>query len=219
MIKNGRRGSMSGRLTVKGVQGHIAYPHLAKNPMHLALPALAELAHAGMGLGQRILSSPPAGRSATSTAAPARQRDPGRGRDRFQFPLLAPNPRPKACRSACTRCSTATASTTSWTGWSAACPSSPRRASWSSAVQDAIRAETGIETELSTTRRHQRRPLHLAHLPAGDRVRAGERQHPQDRRAHRGRRHRAAEEHLPAHAGETGSRALNTDSRTQESPA
>ena len=44
MIKNGRRGSMSGRLTVKGVQGHIAYPQLAKNPIHLATPALAELA-------------------------------------------------------------------------------------------------------------------------------------------------------------------------------
>jgi len=43
-IKNGRRGSLSGRLRVKGVQGHVAYPHLAKNPVHLAAPALAELA-------------------------------------------------------------------------------------------------------------------------------------------------------------------------------
>jgi succinyl-diaminopimelate desuccinylase len=43
MIKNGRRGTMSGKLTVKGVQGHIAYPQLAKNPIHLAAPALAEL--------------------------------------------------------------------------------------------------------------------------------------------------------------------------------
>ncbi|MEO8387530.1 succinyl-diaminopimelate desuccinylase [Polaromonas sp.] len=43
MIKNGRRGTMSGKLTVKGVQGHIAYPHLAKNPIHLFAPALAEL--------------------------------------------------------------------------------------------------------------------------------------------------------------------------------
>ena len=42
-IKNGRRGSLSGRLVVKGVQGHIAYPQLAKNPIHLAAPALAEL--------------------------------------------------------------------------------------------------------------------------------------------------------------------------------
>ena len=43
MIKNGRRGTMSGKLTVKGIQGHIAYPHLAKNPIHLVAPALAEL--------------------------------------------------------------------------------------------------------------------------------------------------------------------------------
>ena len=43
-IKNGRRGSLSGTLRVRGVQGHVAYPHLAKNPVHLALPALTELA-------------------------------------------------------------------------------------------------------------------------------------------------------------------------------
>jgi succinyl-diaminopimelate desuccinylase len=43
-IKNGRRGSLSGALRVKGVQGHVAYPHLVKNPVHLAAPALAELA-------------------------------------------------------------------------------------------------------------------------------------------------------------------------------
>ena len=44
MVKNGRRGSLSGTLTVKGIQGHIAYPHLAKNPIHMAAPAIAELA-------------------------------------------------------------------------------------------------------------------------------------------------------------------------------
>ncbi len=43
-IKNGRRGSLNGRLVVKGVQGHVAYPHLARNPVHQALPALAEMA-------------------------------------------------------------------------------------------------------------------------------------------------------------------------------
>ena len=43
MIKNGRRGTMSGKLTVKGIQGHIAYPHLADNPIHRLAPALAEL--------------------------------------------------------------------------------------------------------------------------------------------------------------------------------
>lgn len=44
MIKNGRRGSLSGTLKVKGIQGHIAYPHLVKNPIHMAAPAIAELA-------------------------------------------------------------------------------------------------------------------------------------------------------------------------------
>jgi len=44
MIKNGRRGSLSGLLTVKGVQGHVAYPHLARNPVHEVAAAIAELA-------------------------------------------------------------------------------------------------------------------------------------------------------------------------------
>lgn len=43
-IKNGRRGSLSGRLVVRGIQGHVAYPQLARNPVHQAAPALAELA-------------------------------------------------------------------------------------------------------------------------------------------------------------------------------
>jgi len=44
VVKNGRRGSLNGKLMVKGVQGHVAYPHLADNPVHRAAPALAELA-------------------------------------------------------------------------------------------------------------------------------------------------------------------------------
>ena len=43
VIKNGRRGSLGGTLIIKGVQGHIAYPHLARNPIHIAAPALSEL--------------------------------------------------------------------------------------------------------------------------------------------------------------------------------
>ena len=45
IVKNGRRGSLTGDLVVKGIQGHVAYPHLAKNPIHDAAPALAELAN------------------------------------------------------------------------------------------------------------------------------------------------------------------------------
>lgn len=44
VVKNGRRGSLNARLLIKGKQGHVAYPHLARNPIHLAAPALAELA-------------------------------------------------------------------------------------------------------------------------------------------------------------------------------
>jgi succinyl-diaminopimelate desuccinylase len=44
VVKNGRRGSIGGTLTVRGKQGHVAYPHLARNPIHLVAPALAELA-------------------------------------------------------------------------------------------------------------------------------------------------------------------------------
>ena len=43
-LKHGRRGSLSGKLVVRGIQGHVAYPHLVKNPIHLLAPALAELA-------------------------------------------------------------------------------------------------------------------------------------------------------------------------------
>ena len=43
-VKNGRRGSLNARLLIRGLQGHVAYPHLARNPIHLAAPALAELA-------------------------------------------------------------------------------------------------------------------------------------------------------------------------------
>ena len=50
-IKNGRRGSLTGRLWVQGVQGHVAYPQRAKNPVHLAAPALAELAAAEWDAG------------------------------------------------------------------------------------------------------------------------------------------------------------------------
>jgi succinyl-diaminopimelate desuccinylase len=54
MIKNGRRGTMSGRLTVKGIQGHIAYPHLARNPIHLLAPALADLVKVEWDKGNRF---------------------------------------------------------------------------------------------------------------------------------------------------------------------
>lgn len=66
MVKNGRRGTLSGKLTIKGVQGHIAYPQLASNPIHLFAPALAELTAISWDKGNDFFS-PPAGKSAIST--------------------------------------------------------------------------------------------------------------------------------------------------------
>jgi succinyl-diaminopimelate desuccinylase len=70
MMKNGRRGSLHGRLRVNGVQAHIAYPHLGRNPIHLAAPAIAELAATVWDEGNEYFPPPP-GRSPTCTAAPA----------------------------------------------------------------------------------------------------------------------------------------------------
>lgn len=53
VIKNGRRGSLGARLTIHGVQGHVAYPHLARNPVHEAMPALAKLASVKWDRGNR----------------------------------------------------------------------------------------------------------------------------------------------------------------------
>ncbi len=72
----------------------------------------------------------------------------------------------------------------------------------SEALAAAIEAEMRAAARAVDHRRHLRRPLHRAHLPAGGRVRPAQRHHPQDRRACRGGQHRAAEEHLPPHAGD-----------------
>jgi len=54
VVKNGRRGSSTGFLKVKGIQGHVAYPHLAKNPIHLAAPALSELSQTSWDNGNEF---------------------------------------------------------------------------------------------------------------------------------------------------------------------
>ncbi len=70
MIKNGRRGTLSGKLIVRGVQGHIAYPHLARNPIHLAAPAIAELAAMRWDEGNDYFPADDVAGARTSTPAP-----------------------------------------------------------------------------------------------------------------------------------------------------
>ena len=149
-IKNGRRGSLSGRLVVKGVQGHVAYPHLARNPIHELAPALTELTqtqwdsgndyfpattfqvsnvHAGTGAGNVIPGQAVVdfnlrfASSSTPDSIEARIEDILH-RHRLDFELV-------------------------WT--LNARPFLTERGELSRAVTEAIRAETGIEPELSTT--------------------------------------------------------------------
>ncbi len=103
MIKNGRRGTLSGTLTVKGVQGHVAYPHLARNPIHLAAPALAELAATRWDDGNEYFppttwqcSNIHAGTGATNVI-------PGALELHVQFPLLRRRARASRCGSASRR--------------------------------------------------------------------------------------------------------------------
>jgi succinyl-diaminopimelate desuccinylase len=88
MIKNGRRGTMSGKLTVKGVQGHIAYPHLAKNPIHLVAPALAELVGMEWDPGNAFFPPTTWQVSNMHGGTGASNVIPGSGGDRFQFPIF-----------------------------------------------------------------------------------------------------------------------------------
>jgi len=150
MIKNGRRGSLTGKLTVKGVQGHIAYPQLARNPIHQALPALAELAatewdrgneffpptswqisniHGGTGAGNIIPGSVVVDfnfRFASVSRAEDLQRRVHEVLDRhgLEYELA-------------------------WTLGGQPFLTTPGELV--NAVQEAIRAETGVATELSTT--------------------------------------------------------------------
>jgi succinyl-diaminopimelate desuccinylase len=150
MIKNGRRGTMSGKLTVKGVQGHIAYPHLAKNPIHLLAPALAELVamewdqgnaffppttwqvsniHAGTGAGNVIPGSVVIDfnfRFSTESTPESLQKLLVRVLEKFELEYDL-----------------------TWTVGGLPFLTTP--GSLVDAVRAAIRTETGIETQLSTT--------------------------------------------------------------------
>ncbi|GGY31797.1 succinyl-diaminopimelate desuccinylase [Pseudoduganella albidiflava] len=150
MIKNGRRGSMSGCLTIKGIQGHIAYPQLARNPIHQAAPALADLVAEVWDEGNEYYLPTSWQMSNVKAGTGANNVIPGQMVIDFNFRF-------------------STASTAEglqqrvhaildrhgleydlkWTisGYPFLTP----RGTLSTALCEAIRSETGIETELSTT--------------------------------------------------------------------
>lgn len=150
MLKNGRRGSLSGTLVVKGVQGHVAYPHLAKNPVHLAAPALAELAATVWDQGNA--SFPPTtwqisnihgGTGATNVI-------PGSVEVQFNFRYSTAS-KPEDLRSRVHAILDRHGLDYALDWLHAAAPFLTPEGELLGAVRGAVRAVTGLETELSTT--------------------------------------------------------------------
>jgi succinyl-diaminopimelate desuccinylase len=150
MIKNGRRGSLSGKLTVRGVQGHIAYPQLAKNPIHLALPALAELTTLEWDWGNDFfqptswqISNIHAGTGATNVI-------PGSVVVDFNF-RFSTESTPEGLQKLTCEVLDRHALDYSIDWVVGGLPFLTTPGELVGAIQNAIRSETGIETELSTT--------------------------------------------------------------------
>ena len=114
MVKNGRRGSMSGRLTVKGIQGHIAYPHLARNPVHQVAPALVELAAEQWDAGNEYYD--PTSWQVANIHGGTSFREKSSSSSIFVSPLPAPR---TDCKNGSAPFSTSIISNTIWTGLSA----------------------------------------------------------------------------------------------------
>lgn len=150
MIKNGRRGSLSGKLTVQGIQGHIAYPHLARNPIHLVLPALTELTRIAWDEGNEYFQPTSLQFSNLHAGTGANNVIPGTVEALFNF-RFSPESKPEDLKAAVhtvlDRHGLDYAIDWSLSGM----PFMTPRGKLVDAVAGAIRAELGYETELSTS--------------------------------------------------------------------
>jgi succinyl-diaminopimelate desuccinylase len=150
MIKNGRRGTMSGKLIVKGVQGHVAYPQLAKNPIHLLAPILAELVAIEWDKGNRFFPPTTWQVSNIHAGTGASNVIPGECTVDFNFRFCT-----ESTPDSLQRRVTAVFDrhgleySLQWTVGGMPFLTQPGRLI--EVVQRAIREETGIETELSTS--------------------------------------------------------------------
>ncbi len=154
MIKNGRRGTMSGKLTVKGVQGHIAYPHLARNPIHLLAPALTALVNTRWDEGNDFFPATTWQVSNIHGGTGASNVIPGTVVVDFNFRFSTES----TAEGLQQRVADLLAEQGLQAGrdydlaWTVGgLPFLTRRGTLVDAVRHAIRAETGLETELSTT--------------------------------------------------------------------
>lgn len=150
VIKNGRRGTMAGKLVVKGVQGHIAYPHLARNPMHLAVPALTELVAEKWDEGNEYYGPTSWQMSNIHGGTGASNVIPGEVVIDFNFRFsTASTPEGLQQRVHAILGKYDFEYTLKWTV--GGLPFLTPRGELSNALSAAIKSETGIDTELSTT--------------------------------------------------------------------
>lgn len=150
MLKNGRRGSLSGRLVVRGIQGHVAYPHLARNPVHQFAPALAELVATRWDDGNAHF--PPTTFQVSNVAAGTGANNiiPGALTVDFNFRFCTEStPESLRARVAAVLDAHGLEWTVDWT--LSGLPFLTAPGTLSAALVDAIRAEMGIEAELSTS--------------------------------------------------------------------
>ena len=150
MIKNGRRGSMSGRLVVKGIQGHIAYPHMARNPIHEAAPALAALAAMEWDRGNAFFPPTSWQISNIHGGTGASNVIPGEVVIDFNFRFCTEST-PESLQARVESVLQQHGLTYDLTWSISGLPFLTETGTLVQAVQAAIRSETGIETELSTS--------------------------------------------------------------------
>jgi succinyl-diaminopimelate desuccinylase len=154
MIKNGRRGTMSGKLTVKGVQGHIAYPHLAENPIHKFAPAMAALVDVRWDAGNEYFPATTWQISNIHGGTGASNVIPGHAVIDFNF-RFSTESTPESLQKRLVDVLISSGLQREkdfdlqWT--IGGLPFLTRPGELVHAVQAAIRAETGLETQLSTT--------------------------------------------------------------------
>jgi len=150
MIKNGRRGTLSGKLTVKGIQGHIAYPHLARNPIHTAAPALAELVGIEWDQGNAFFQPTSWQVSNIHGGTGASNVIPGHLVIDFNFRFCTEST-PESLQKRLTDVLQKHALDFDLSWVIGGLPFLTTPGTLVQAVQDAIRSQTGIETQLSTT--------------------------------------------------------------------
>ncbi len=154
MIKNGRRGTMSGKLTVKGIQGHIAYPHLAENPIHKFAPAMAALVNTEWDKGNEFFPATTWQISNIHGGTGASNVIPGHAVVDFNF-RFSTESTPESLQKRLVDVLISSGLQPEkdfdlqWTV--GGLPFLTRPGELVHAVQAAIRAETGLETQLSTT--------------------------------------------------------------------